>query len=54
MSYIKDYLIWAGEKLENDNFGTWEEIMDYLTTTPIELLPRWISMEAYINEVRKR
>jgi hypothetical protein len=53
MSYMKRYLEWACDRLQEMDFGTYEECMDYLMTTPNEYLPRWINVQAYIKERNK-
>ena len=54
MSYMKRYFEWAIEKLQQMDFGTYEECADYLMSTPNECLPRWINMQAYVKELNKR
>ena len=49
---MKDYLIWAGEKIEK-LFSNWMEVMEYITSMPqaeFENLHPNCSIEAYLNE----
>lgn len=53
MSYMKRYLEWAVEKLEKSGFGTWNECMEYMQTTCNEDLPSFVTMQAYVKELKK-
>ena len=57
---MKDYLIWAGEKIEKLFFGktkwsesNWMEVMEYITSMPqaeFENLHPNCSIKKYLNE----
>lgn len=48
---MKDYLIWAGEKLEKMTGWSWEKCMDYLTSSrSIFIRTTWLSIENYIAQ----
>ena len=48
---MKDYLIWAGERLESVTGWDWEKCMDYLTSSRSRFArSTWLSIESYLRE----
>lgn len=52
MSYMKEYLIWAGEKLQALTGWDWENCMDYLTSDKDNAITQWLSMKNYLKEAK--
>lgn len=53
MSYMKRYLEWAIERLVNSGFGTHDECMEYMMSTSNEDLPSFVTMQAYVKDIKK-
>lgn len=49
---MKDYLIWAGEKLEAVSGWDWDTCMKYLTSGKKTWITKWLSIENYLKEVK--